>query len=94
MEERVNKLETRVDKIEHSVQDIHLRTTILENSLIRIDRNIDCIFLEIKEIRKLREEDHFVKPLDKSERLKSQIFGVIIGLVVAAFLTFLFPQIG
>lgn len=91
---RIDKLEDRVSTLEDSYNTINVRTTILENSLMKIDKNIDAIFTEIKEIRKLREDDHFIKPLDKTEKLKSQFLGVLIGFFVAAFLTYIFPQIG
>ena len=94
MEDRIDKLENRVDKLEESNNKINTKMSLMEMSIKNIDTNIVGIFTEIKEIRKLREDDHFIKPLDKTEKLRSQVIGMAIGFFIAAFLAFLFPQIG
>ena len=48
---------------------------------------------DIKEIKKNREEDHFVRPIEKSEKLRNQIFGVVIGILVSGFVVYLFPML-
>ena len=94
MEERIGKLEHRVDKLEESYNKINTKMSLLDQSIKNIDTNIVGIFDEIKELRKMREQDHYVKPLDKTEKLRSQVIGIAIGFFVAAFLTYIFPHLG
>ena len=94
MEDRIDKLEHRVDVLEESYNKINTKMSLMEMSIKNIDTNIVGIFTEIKELRKMREQDHYVKPLDKTEKLRSQFIGVLIGFFVAAFLTFIFPHLG
>lgn len=94
MDERIEKLENRVDKLEENYNNMNTKMSLLDQSIKNIDINIVGIFTEIKELRKMREQDHYVKPLDKTEKLRTQFIGVLIGFFVAAFLTFIFPQLG
>lgn len=94
MEDRIDKLEHRVDVLEENYNKINTKMSLMEMSIKNIDTNIIGIFTEIKELRKMREQDHYVKPLDKTEKLRMQFIGVLIGFFVAAFLAFLFPHLG
>lgn len=94
MEDRIDKLENRVDALEEKYNDVNTTVKLLKQAIDNIDGNIVGIFAEIKELRKMREQDHYVKPLDKTEKLRSQVIGIAIGFFVAAFLAFLFPHLG
>ena len=99
-DKRLCNTEKRLDSHGQEIDGINKVVNTLEKNMALLNLTVDTVLdntkeikTDLKEIRKLREDDHYIKPLDKNEKLKSQIVGVIIGILIAAFFTLLFPQI-
>ena len=99
-DKRLCNTEKRLDGHGQEIDGINKVVNTLEKNMALLNLTVDTVLDntkeikgDIKEIRKLREDDHYIKPLDKNEKLKSQIVGVIIGILIAAFFAFLFPHI-
>ena len=92
-EKRLDIHGKEIDEINKDFGTLEKDRALLNLTVEHVLANTKEIKVDLEELRKLREDDHYIKPLVRNEKLKSQMIGVIIGILVAAFLSFLFPQI-
>ena len=93
IERRIEKTDNKVNRIEDRVYSVESNIKLINTNIDNLVKNTDEIKSDVKELKKLRDADHFVKPMEKSEKLRNQIFGAAIGLLVSGFLAWLFPMI-
>lgn len=100
VKEKFNEIESQIkftnnklDKVENRVYSVESSIAIINTNTSTIVTAIDEIKQDIKELRKARENDHFVKPLNNMEKLKYQVFNLLIGIFIGGFLFYLFPML-
>lgn len=90
---QIGKTNEKLDEVEKRMYSAETNIQLLKTKLDDIQIDTKDIRADIKEIRRLREDDHFQKPLQNIDKLKFQVFGVLIGILLSAFLMFLFPNL-
>lgn len=93
IEFQIGKTNEKLDEVEKRMYSAESNIQLLKTKLDDIQIDTKDIRADIKEIRRLREDDHFQKPLENIDKLKFQIIGVLIGILLSAFLMFLFPNL-
>lgn len=93
IERRIDKTDEKVNRIEDRVYSVESSIKLINTNIDNLVKNTDEIKTDVKELKKLRDADHFVKPMEKSEKLRNQIVGVAIGFLVSGFLAWLFPML-
>lgn len=93
LECQIVKTNDKVDKISERVNGLETNIKLSDANIERLLENSNEIKAEIKELVKKREEDHFVKPLESTEKIKFQIFGVLLGFFLSSLLVTLFPHL-
>lgn len=93
IKEEIKTLQTRlsiqgaaVDAFKTDIELIKQATQYTEQSLKEIKE-------DLKIIRKEREQDHYIKPLENNAKLVWQVVAVVIALLVGFFIKSLFPTI-
>ena len=92
IERQLDRQNSKIYKIEERVYNAETAIKLINTNITYLVKNTDDIKSEIKELKKLRDADHFVKPMEKSEKLRNQIVGVAIGFLVSGFLAIIFPM--
>lgn len=90
---QIGKTNEKLDEVEKRMYSAETNIQLLKTKLDDIQIDTKDIRADIKEIRRLREDDHFQKPLENIDKLKFQVIGVLIGILLSAFLMFLFPNL-
>lgn len=93
LEKRVDKHDEEIDLLKDRTSEMTTRLQVLDTKVTSMSEDVTDIKSDIKELIKKREEDHYIKPLDQSEKIKFQIIGVAIGVLISGFLAYLFPQL-
>lgn len=93
LECQIEKTNQKVDKISERVNNVETNIKLSDANIERLLENTNEIKSEIKEMNKKREEDHFVKPLETTEKIKFQVLGVIVGFLISGLVMTLFPHL-
>lgn len=105
--EKVGKLETLVASHGENIKDIHLKIRTMENNfdsmdrrLIVVEQNISSINAntteiknDLKDLARKREEDHYIKPIQKSEAYKDKVVMAIVSSIIAFMLGIILPKL-
>lgn len=105
--EKVGKLETIVASHGENIKDIHLKISTMENNfdsmdrrLIVVEQNISSINAntteiknDLKDLARKREEDHYIKPIQKSEAYKDKVVMAIVSSIIAFMLGIILPRL-
>lgn len=89
----LSKQGEKIEKIEDRVYSTETNIKLINVNIDNLMENTNEIKKDIKELVKKREEDHFVKPLESTEKIKFQIFGVLLGFLLSSLLVALFPHL-
>lgn len=92
-EKRIDSQGEEIDCINKVVGNLEKNMALLNLTVENVLENTNEIKGDIKEIRKLREDDHINKPELKRDRLIGYFLSGIIGFFLMAFLGFIFPYI-
>lgn len=100
IEARIKNLEQSTQKHETSLESIDGRVHLLESNIKLLDTKLNIleantneIKADLKELIRLREKDHYIAPLEKSEKIKFQMVAVVIGMLVTYVVFSLFPML-
>lgn len=93
LEKRVSKVEVDLDCLEKDHGTVKVELELLKSKMDGIHENTKDIKSDIKEMRKLREDDHYIKPLGKQEALAGQIKWAIIGGALAYLMGIVLPNL-
>lgn len=105
--EKVGKLETLVANHSDSIKDINCKIKDMESNydsmdrrLIIVEQNISSINAntteiknDLKDLARKREEDHYIKPIQKTESYKDKVIAATITGVVAFIIGMILPRI-
>lgn len=105
--EKVGKLETLVANHSDSIKDINCkikdmesnydsmdrRLIIVEQNISSINDNTTEIKNDLKDLARKREEDHYIKPIQKTESYKDKVIAATITGVVAFIIGMILPKI-
>lgn len=105
--EKVGKLETLVANHSDSIKDINCKIKDMESNydsmdrrLIVVEQNISSINAntteiknDLKDLARKREEDHYIKPIQKTESYKDKVIAATITGVVAFIIGMILPKI-
>ena len=98
VEERLCKNEKAIDKHTEEIAELNQSVISIEKDLLLLQQttnntldNTRDIKGELKELRKLRDEDHLYKPKAELDRTKSQIMAIFIGAIVTFLLYEVLP---
>ena len=82
-----------IDEIGKNVGSLEKNMALLNLTVDNVLENTKEIKGDIKEIRKLREDDHVNKPEMKRDKFIGYFMSGVIGFFLMAFLGFVFPYI-
>lgn len=105
--EKVGKLETLVANHSDSIKDINCKIKDMESNydsmdrrLIIVEQNISSINAntteiknDLKDLARKREEDHYIKPIQKTESYKDKVIAATITGVVVFIIGMILPKI-
>lgn len=105
--EKVGKLETIVANHSDNIKDINCkikdmesnydamdrRLIIVEQNISSINANTTEIKMDVKDLARKREEDHYIKPIQKTESYKDKVIAATITGVVAFIIGMILPRI-
>ena len=92
-EKRIESYDKEIDGINKIVSTLEKDMALLNLTVDNVLDNTKEIKGDIKEIRKLREDDHVNKPEMKRDRLIGYFMSGAIGFFLMAFLGFIFPYL-
>lgn len=99
-DKRLCNTEKRLDDHGQEIDGINKVVNTLEKNMALLNLTVDTVLDntkeikgDIKEIRKLREDDHINKPEMKRDKVIGYFLSGIIGFFLMAFLGFIFPYI-
>ena len=100
LDKRVSANVRRIDNHDEEIDDIGKTVGSLEKNMALLNLTVENVLDntkeikgDIKEIRKLREDDHVNKPELKRDKLIGYFLSGVIGFFLMAFLGFIFPYI-
>ena len=100
LDKRLSANERRIDNHDEEIDEIGKVVGSLEKNMALLNLTVDNVLEntkeikgDIKEIRKLREDDHVNKPEMKRDKIIGYLLSGIIGFFLMAFLGFIFPYI-
>lgn len=93
LEDRLCKVEKKVDKLEDKVTNHDKDIALLQKDLAYIKTNTDDIKTRLDEIKRQREHDHYVRPFEQYNKLIWLVIASIIGFLVKMFWDVLFPNL-
>ena len=100
LDKRLCTNEKRLDIHGKEIDEIYQSVGILEKNMALLNLTVETVLdntkeikEDIKEMRKLREDDHINKPEMKRDRLIGYFLSGVIGFFLMAFLGFIFPYI-
>ena len=93
LEDRLCKVEKKVDKLEDKVTNHDKDIALLQKDLAYIKTNTDDIKTRLDEIKRQREQDHYVKPFEQYNKIAWLVVASIIGFLVKALWDALFPNL-
>lgn len=105
--EKVTKLESVVDTHDESLKSINQKLTEIENNYDTIDRrlivveqnianinnNTTEIKNDLKDLARKREEDHYIKPIERTASYKDKVVMAVITGVIAFILGIILPNL-
>ena len=105
--EKVGRLETIVEGHSGDIKDINCkikdmesnydsmdrRLIIVEQNISSINANTTEIKIDVKDLARKREEDHYIKPIQKTESYKDKVIAATITGVVAFIIGMILPRI-
>lgn len=105
--EKVGKLETLVANHSDSIKDINCkikdmesnydsidrRLIIVEQNISSINANTTEIKIDVKDLARKREEDHYIKPIQKTESYKDKVVMAIVSSIIAFMLGIILPRL-
>ena len=100
LDKRLCVNEKRLDSHGQDIDGINKVVSALEKNMALLNLTVDTVLDntkeikgDIKEIRKLREDDHYIKPEVKRDKLIGYFMSGVIGFFLMAFLGFIFPYL-
>ena len=100
LDKRLCNNEKRLDSHGQDIDGINKVVNALEKNMALLNLTVDTVLDntkeikgDIKEIRKLREDDHINKPEMKRDKLIGYFMSGLIGFFLMAFLGFIFPYL-
>ena len=97
---RLCNTDKRLDNHGKEIDGINKVVSTLEKNMALLNLTVDTVLdntkeikEDIKELRKLREDDHINKPEMKRDKLMGYFMSGVIGFFLMAFLRFIFPYI-
>lgn len=90
---QLERQNTKIDKIEERVYNAETAIKLINTNITYLIKNTDDIKNDIKELKQKREDDHYVKPLENVEKIKFQAIGIIMGILLSAFVGFVLPNL-
>lgn len=103
-EDRIRMLENEVaenrkewkliSRIEETVNKINASTARTEENIKELRKDIDFDRQEIQGLKKQRDDDHYVKPLTKRDKLNDTLIAGVIMLVLGAIIGAILSNIG
>ena len=92
-EKRIESYGKEIDGINKIVSTLEKDMALLNLTVENVLDNTKEIKGDIKEIRKIREDDHINKPEMKRDKLIGYFMSGVVGFFLMAFLGFIFPYI-
>ncbi len=89
----LSKQSEKIEKIEDRVYSTETNIQLINVNIDNLMDNTNEIKADIKDLVKKREDDHFIKPLEKTEKLKYQVLYVLAGFLLSNLLIALFPHL-
>lgn len=88
---RVSKQGGEIDSLSSGFKDFRTDIALIKQATAYTETMLKEIKDDLKIIRKEREQDHYIKPLETSARLVWQVIGIAVALIVGYLMTSLFP---
>ena len=87
LENKIGAVETNIREVEVTVSEVVRSIAIIQNDSQYTREAITEIKKDIHEIRKAREDDHFIKPLSKQDARNEKMWWAIVGSIITALVT-------
>lgn len=83
----IEKMEESIREVEGTVNEVVKSIAIIQNDSQYTREAITEIKKDIYEIRRAREDDHYIKPLTKQDARNEKIWWAIVGSIITALVT-------
>lgn len=90
---RITKQGLEIDNIDRVQQNFITDIQLIKQQTGYTNQTVNEIKDDIKIIRKEREQDHYIKPLETNAKLVWQVAGLVIALLVGFLLKSMFPAL-
>lgn len=87
LENKLCVVENNIREVEGAVNEVVRSIAIIQNDSQYTREAITEIKKDVYEIRKAREDDHYIKPLTKQDARNEKIWWAIVGSIITALVT-------
>lgn len=91
LDKRIEKHGYEIDGLGESYKDLKLDLELIKQSSKYTEKNTEEIKETLKDLQVKRDEDHYIKPLERSSKLLWAVLGILIAFIVNIVLQGLFP---
>lgn len=92
-DDNIRELCVKIEEIEKNYDTIDRRLIVVEQNISNINANTMEIKSDLRDLIRKREEDHYIKPIQKSEAYKDKVVMAIVSSIIAFMLGIILPKL-
>lgn len=92
-DESLKTINKKIIEIENNYDTIDRRLIVVEQNIANINNNTTEIKNDLKDLARKREEDHYIKPIERTASYKDKVVMAVITGVIAFILGIILPNL-
>jgi uncharacterized coiled-coil DUF342 family protein len=92
-DDNIREMCVKIEEIEKNYDTIDRRLIVVEQNISNINTNTIEIKSDLRDLVRKREEDHYIKPIQKSEAYKDKVVMAIVSSIIAFMLGIILPKL-
>ncbi|MSA99611.1 hypothetical protein GKG03_07950 [Finegoldia sp. BIOML-A3] len=92
-DDSIREMCIKIEEIEKNYDTIDRRLIVVEQNISNINTNTIEIKSDLRDLVRKREEDHYIKPIQKSEAYKDKVVMAIVSSIIAFMLGIILPKL-
>ncbi|WP_308749699.1 hypothetical protein [uncultured Anaerococcus sp.] len=92
-DDNIREMCIKIEEIEKNYDTIDRRLIVVEQNISNINTNTIEIKSDLRDLVRKREEDHYIKPIQKSEAYKDKVVMAIVSSIIAFMLGIILPKL-